>query len=69
MDMGSIYLTDITGTLGEWLDSAFEDDVPNAVIDLLSKAYNLAVEELNNPCKEKNTIMTKPKYESLEEAI
>ena len=52
MNMGSIYLTDITGTLGEWLDSTFEDDVPKAVIDLLSKAYNLAVKELNNPCKE-----------------
>ena len=40
-----IYLTDITGTIGEWLDSEFVD-VPYEVIELLTKAYEIAVNEL-----------------------
>lgn len=44
--MDTIYLTDITGTIGEWLDTAFDNEVPNKTIALLEKVYNLAVKEL-----------------------
>lgn len=44
--MENIYLTDITGTIGEWLDGYFDDEVPNEVVDLLIKAYNLSEKEL-----------------------
>lgn len=44
--METIYLTDITGTIGEWLDGYFDDEVPNKIVDLLIKAYNLAEKEL-----------------------
>ena len=44
--METIYLTDITGTLGEWLDMEFDNEVPYEVISLLQKAYELAVKEL-----------------------
>ena len=47
--METIYLTDITGTIGEWLDGDFDDEVPNAVVDLLVKAYKLSVKELERP--------------------
>lgn len=40
------YLTDITGTLGEWFDTDFIG-VPDAVISLLQDAYALAVQELS----------------------
>ena len=43
--METIYLTDITGTIGEWLDVEFDDEVPNEVVKLLKKAYELSVKE------------------------
>ena len=45
--MDNIYLTDITGYIGEWLDYGFDDEVPYEVIELLKKAYKIAVENLN----------------------
>lgn len=45
MDKLSICLTDITGTIGEWLDTDFDSEVPKEVIDLLYKAYSAAVKE------------------------
>ena len=47
--MAAIYLTDITGTIGEWLEAYFDDEVPNEVVDLLIKAYNLSAKELERP--------------------
>ena len=44
--MDTIYLTDIIGTIGEWLDTDFDSEIPNEVITLLEKAYGLAVKEL-----------------------
>ena len=41
-----VYLTDITGVIGEWLDMDFDDEVPYEVIELLQKAYNKAVEKM-----------------------
>jgi hypothetical protein len=46
MSINTIYLDDITGTIGEWLDGYFDDEVPNEIVDLLIKAYNLAAKEL-----------------------
>ena len=48
MDMEAIYLTDITGTIGEWLDIGFDDETPDEVIRLLTKAYVLASKEYDN---------------------
>jgi len=42
--MDTIYLDDITGTLGIWLE-AETYEVPNEVIELLAKAYKIAVKE------------------------
>lgn len=42
--METVYLTDITGYIGEWLDAEFDDEVPEEIFDLLSKAYRLASE-------------------------
>lgn len=42
--MDIIYLDDITGTLGVWLD-AETYGVPNEVLDLLEKAYEIAIKE------------------------
>ena len=43
--MDIIYLDDITGTIGEWLDAIFDCGVPNEVVELLRKAYELSVKE------------------------
>lgn len=43
--MDIIYLNDITGTIGQWLDADFDNEVPNEVIELLTKAYELCVNE------------------------
>ena len=43
--MGTVYLNDITGTIGEWLDADFDDEVPNEVVELLKKAYEIAAKE------------------------
>ena len=45
MDTNAIYLDDITGTLGFWLES-YTYGVPNEVIALLQKAYDIAIKEL-----------------------
>lgn len=45
--MDTVYLTDITATLGAWFDADIDDEVPSEVMDLLQKAYNLAAEALN----------------------
>jgi predicted DNA-binding protein (MmcQ/YjbR family) len=47
--MEEIILTDITGTIGEWLDYGFDDEVPYEVIKLLEKAYALAAKGLDKP--------------------
>ena len=44
--MENTYLTDITGTLGEWLDTGFDNEVPYEIISLLIQAYEKAVEKL-----------------------
>lgn len=44
--MDTIYLTDITGTLGAWFDADIDDEVPSEVVALLNKAYKLAIKEL-----------------------
>lgn len=43
--MNTIYLDDITGTIGEWLDADFDSGVPKEVVELLKKAYELSVKE------------------------
>ena len=43
--MDTIYLDDITGTIGEWLDADFDNEVPQKVVDLLKRAYEIAVKE------------------------
>ena len=42
--MDTIYLDDITGTLAIWLE-AETCGVPNEVLDLLEKAYKIALKE------------------------
>ena len=44
--MEFVYLTDITGTIGRWLDMEFDNEVTAEVVALLEVAYNLAVNEL-----------------------
>lgn len=44
--MDIIYLDDITGTIGQWLDEGFDEEVPVEVIRLLKEAYRLSAEEL-----------------------
>lgn len=44
--MNTVYLTDITGTIGEWLDKEFDNEIPYEIIKLLEETYNLAVKEL-----------------------
>ena len=44
--METVYLTDITGTIGEWLDTDFDNEVSNEIIKLLTDVYNLAAKEL-----------------------
>ena len=45
--MEIVCLTDITGTIGAWLDAYFDDEVPNEVVGLLKKAYEAATKELD----------------------
>lgn len=51
MDMRTIFLTDITGTIGEWLDGYFDDEVSNEIVDLLIRAYNLSAKELEKSAR------------------
>lgn len=44
--MDIIYLDDITGTIGQWLDEGFDKEVPTEVIRLLQEAYKLSAQEL-----------------------
>ena len=41
-----VALTDITGTLGEWLDRGFDYEVPTLVADLVYATYKAAAGEL-----------------------
>ena len=42
--METVYLTDITGHIGEWLDAEFDDEVPKEICNLLSQTYRLMSE-------------------------
>lgn len=42
-----VYLTDITGTIGQWLESEFDDIIPQCIISGLRKVYKDAVTSLN----------------------
>lgn len=42
---GVVYLNDITGTIGAWLDRDFDNEVPSEVVKLLQKAYEISVKE------------------------
>jgi len=44
--METTLLTDITGTLGQWLAAEFDMTVPWEVISALQEAYDLAVKAL-----------------------
>lgn len=44
--MDIIYLDDITGTIGQWLDEGFDEEVPTEVIRLLQEVYKLSAQEL-----------------------
>lgn len=46
MFTNTIYLDDITETLGVWLDMDIDGLVPYKCIELLEKAYKIAVEQL-----------------------
>ena len=50
--MNTIYLTDIVGTIGEWLDAEFDNEVPNEVVGLLHKVYKIATKEDKTEQKE-----------------
>lgn len=63
--MKTVYLTDITGTIGEWLDIDFDSEVPNEVIELLKKAYEFSVNKMDNKDKviiDKYNFMLKKRY-------
>jgi hypothetical protein len=44
--MDIIYIDDITGTIGQWLDEGFDEEVPVEVIRLLQEVYRLSAKEL-----------------------
>lgn len=46
--MDIIYLDDITGTIGQWLNEGFDEEVPVEVTRLLQEVYRLSAEELKN---------------------
>lgn len=49
--MNTIFLTDITGVIGEWLDdetSEIDPEVSAEIVELLAKAYRLASEVLDD---------------------
>lgn len=61
--MEIVYLTDITGHIGEWLDAEFDNEVPEEIFDLLSKTYRLASELIDVKCKlNKYNSMLKEKH-------
>lgn len=43
-----VYIEDITGTLGNWLDDNLDKDIPQNVIDAINNAYVLATNCLCN---------------------
>jgi hypothetical protein len=45
--MCDVNLTDITGTLGEWFDAGFDEEVPAEVRKLLADAYKIAAGNLD----------------------
>lgn len=46
-----VYLDNITGTIGQWLDNNFDNSIPSEVITLLQKAYELSAKLLSNRLK------------------
>lgn len=44
--MDYVFLTDITGVLGEWLSMEFDEAIPPEVIAFLEDAYALAAKAL-----------------------
>lgn len=44
--MEVVYLDDVTGTIGEWIEEGFDEEIPAEIIELLKKAYDLAVKEM-----------------------
>ena len=46
-DLDIVYLTDISGTIGQWLDMEFDDEVPYEIIELLEKVYSLTVKQIS----------------------
>ena len=65
--METIYLTDITGTIGEWLETKFDIEVPSEVIDLLKKAYKLASQDLDKKSKASNDLLEDLRIEQKEQ--
>lgn len=49
----TIYIEDITGTLGNWLDDNLDKSVPQDVIDAINNAYVLARDYLCDDVSEK----------------
>lgn len=39
--MDTVFLDDITGTIGEWMDNGFDEEVPRSAIDMLTNAYKI----------------------------
>lgn len=44
-----VFLSDVTATLGQWLDADFDDEISDDIIAHLSNAYTLASIEIENP--------------------
>lgn len=41
-------LTDITGTLGQWIDNGFDNDVPDEAVNALYDAYRICCRALES---------------------
>lgn len=51
--MDTVFLDDITGTIGEWMDNGFDEEVPQSAIDMLTNAYKICRDEYGK--KDENT--------------
>lgn len=47
-----LFLDDITGTLGGWLDLEFDDDIPHDAIKHLFTAYKICADKLSGASRE-----------------
>lgn len=45
--MDTVYLDDITGVIGQWLDEGFDEEVPEEVVRLLKEAYEISAKEFS----------------------